>query len=111
MVKKHIQRKRRSPMLISKAVLEKRLKLLKLEEMALRDLKKLEEMGFIASKTAYLKNNTSSNKTLVRRRLMNEIRKNPNNELLKNAQLKRVQHPNKNIKTYIIVTKVNGRKG
>lgn len=97
-------------MLISKAILEKKLEQLKLEEMALKDLKKLEKMGFQISNRAFLRNNTSSNKVFVRRMLKDKLRRDPKNKLLKTAQLKRVQHPNRNIKTYIIVTKVNGNK-
>lgn len=110
MVKKHISKKRRSPMLISKAILEKKLEQLKLEEMALKDLKKLEKMGFKVHRSVFLKKNTSSNKSFVRRKLKEAIRRDPRNKLLRTAELKRVQHPNRNIKTYIIVTKTVNNK-
>lgn len=99
--------KKRSTILLSRAVLERMSIEAKRKNQAIKDLKKLDKEGFAPQKNVF--QDSSESKKVVEEKLKKEKLKNPENILLKNVMIKRVQHPNRNIKTYIFVARRNSK--
>ena len=104
--KKELKQKKRA-LFLSRAILEKELIEAERKQQTLKDIKKLYNEGFVITcATTFTPLNTSSSKSIMERRLRKmAIRHTDKNKLLKNIRIKKVQHPNRNIKTYILVTK------
>lgn len=92
---------------MSKAILERELLETERKHQALKDLGKLYEEGFeIDNISTFAPSNTSASKSVMEKKLRKMARERKDkNKLLKDVRIKRVQHPNRNIKTYILVKK------